>query len=287
MARRRQEPPHLRRGRPSLRQHANPIYLWGGAGLFLALWYLTPVSDWIVSVVLSTVPLSSDVELGKAAWRDMRKTHKLVRDEWGVKRVGQQLVQQAAVDDMEMEWSFGVVHANVVNAYCFPGGIVRVSDSLLRKLDLTQGELAALLGHEIGHVLHRHAQRRIIQQDLLSLVTQALLYDDEDVVDETFGQAVGELMLKSAKYLGTLSFSRKDEYQADATSWELLVASGLYQPHSLESLLAKLWSYDGSSGDSSWESTHPGTRDRIAALEAKWELMSPKEQRRLSRYPIH
>jgi predicted Zn-dependent protease len=253
----------------------------------LALWYLTPVSDWIVSVVLSTVPLSSDVELGKAAWRDMRKTHKLVRDEWGVKRVGQQLVQQAAVDDMEMEWSFGVVHANVVNAYCFPGGIVRVSDSLLRKLDLTQGELAALLGHEIGHVLHRHAQRRIIQQDLLSLVTQALLYDDEDVVDETFGQAVGELMLKSAKYLGTLSFSRKDEYQADATSWELLVASGLYQPHSLESLLAKLWSYDGSSGDSSWESTHPGTRDRIAALEAKWELMSPKEQRRLSRYPIH
>lgn len=233
MAGRRQEPPHLRRRRPSLRQHANPIYLWGGADLFLSLWYLTPVSDWIVSVVLSTVSLSSDVELGKAAWRDMRKTHKLVRDEWGVKQVGQQLVQQAAVDDMEMEWSFGVVHANVVNAYCFPGGIVRVSDSLLRKLDLTQGELAALLGHEIGHVLHRHAQRRIIQQDLLSLVTQALLYDDEDVVDETFGQAVGELMLKSAKYLGRLSFSRKDEYQADVTSWELLVSSGLYQPHSL------------------------------------------------------
>jgi hypothetical protein len=77
---------------------------------------------------------------------------------------------------------------------------------------------------------------------------------------------------------------QKNESEQSMT-WELLVASGMYQPHSLESLLGKLWNYDGTSGHISWESTDPGTRDRIAALEAKWDLISPKEQRKLSRYP--
>lgn len=279
------EEPYLRRGQPLLQRH-NPLYVWGGAGVLLVVWFLTPLSDWVVSLILSTVPLESDVELGREAWKDMKKQYRPVRDMWGVKRIGHSLLQQATVDTHEMEWSFGVVHAPIVNAFCFPGGVVRVTDSLLYKLDLTEGEIAALLGHEIGHVLHRHSQRRIIQQNLLSLVTKALVYDDEDDVDETFGQAVGELMLKSAMSLGSLSFSRKDEYQADAASWELLVASGIYQPHSLQSMLSKLWSYDGSSGDTSWESTHPGTRDRIAALEVKWDLLSVGEQKRLSRYPV-
>ena len=205
---------------------------------------------------------------------------------WGVKRIGFRLLQQAGVDELAMEWSFGVAHAPMVNAFCFPGGVMRVTDSLLYKLDLTEGEIAALLGLEIGHVLNRHSQRRIIQQNLVKLVIDALVYDDQDGDDESFGQAVGELMLKSATYLGSLSFSRKDEYEADATSWELLVASGIYQPHALQSMLSTLWSYDGSSGDTSWESTHPGTRDRIAALQVKWDLLSTREQKRLAHYPI-
>lgn len=284
--RRSNQRPHLRCGRPGLLHHTNPLYIWGGVGILLVVWFLTPLSDWVVSMVLTTVPLEADVELGREAWRDMKKKYRPVRDMWGIRRIGHTLIEQAGVDQMEMEWSFSVVRAPMVNAFCFPGGGVRITDSLLNKLHLTEGEIAALIGHEIGHILHRHSQRRIIQQHFLSLVTKALVYDDEDDVDESFGQAVGEIMLQSANYLGTLSFSRKDEYQADATSWELLVASGMYQPHALQSMLSKLWSYDGSSGDTSWESTHPGTRDRIAALEAKWDLLSVGEQKRLSRYPI-
>lgn len=288
--RRNQQQPHFRRGRPAALQHVSPLYLWSGVAIVLLLWFLTPFSDWVVSLVLSTVPIQADVELGKEAWKDLRKKYKPVRDMWGVKRIGHELLKETniLIDNEELEWSFGVVHApKVVNAFCFPGGIVRVTDSLLYQLDLTEAEIAALLGHEIGHVLHRHSQRKVIQQHLLSLVTRALVYDDQDEVDESFGEAVGELMLNSATYLGTLSFSRKDEYQADATSWELLVASKRYQPHALQSMLSKLWSYDGSSGDTSWESTHPGTRDRIAALQLKWDLLSTREQKRLLHYPVH
>lgn len=286
----RQQQSHLRRGQPLFR-HTNPIYLWASVGILLIVWFLTPLSDFIVGIVVETVPIEMDVELGQQAWRDLRKKYKPIRDLWGIKRIGHLLLEKAGIDDEHyeagMQWSFGVVHAPlIVNAFAFPGGIVKVTDSLLYKLDLTEGEIAALLGHEIGHVLHRHSQKRIIQQHLVSLVTKALVYEDNDDVDESFGQAIGELMLSSATYLGGLSFSRKDEYQADAAAWDLLVASGMYQPHSLQTMLAKLWSYEGSSGDTSWESTHPGTKDRIAALQLKWELLPKSEQKRLSQYPV-
>ena len=83
---------------------------------------MTPLSDWIVSVVLSTVPLSSDVELGKEAWRDMKEKAQACSRRMGSQsRVGQQLVQHTALDDMDdMEWSFSVVHANVVQCLLPP-----------------------------------------------------------------------------------------------------------------------------------------------------------------------
>lgn len=57
-----------------------------------------------------------------------------------------------------------------VNAFVLPGGVVCVTSALLRKLALTKGELAALLCHEMGHVLHRHSQARILQQQMLTTI---------------------------------------------------------------------------------------------------------------------
>lgn len=52
-----------------------------------------------------------------------------------------------------------------------------------------------------------------------------------------------------------------------------------FHPKSLKSLLQKLWRLQGGSGTTSWESTHPGTRDRIDALQKKWEALSFMERR--------
>eukprot|EP00979_Chaetoceros_neogracilis_P017608 scaffold10260_cov266-Chaetoceros_neogracile.AAC.21 len=54
------------------------------------------------------------------------------------------------------QWSFEVVSAPEVNAFALSGGVVRVTDSLLIRLDLPKGEIAGLLAHESGHVSHRH-----------------------------------------------------------------------------------------------------------------------------------
>ena len=77
--------------------------------------------------------------------------------------------------------------SQIVNAFALPGGIVRVTDSLLQNLALTDGELAALLGHEMGHILHRHSQKRAVKNKLLSTIWGAFVYEDNDGYDESFG----------------------------------------------------------------------------------------------------
>jgi Zn-dependent protease with chaperone function len=194
----------------------------------------------------------------------------------------------------------------MINAFALPGGVVRVTDALLERLEPTQGELAALLGHEMGHVVSRHSQARMIQQGLLQYLLKAVLYEDGDDVQETFGEAVGELLTKSAAWLGQQKFSRRDEYQADAVSWDLLVdEANAYNPKSLHSILSKLWSLEQDAGDKSrrkdsespwdrdflasvtaWSRTHPATEDRLAALEVKWNQLTSKVRRRLARNPV-
>jgi Zn-dependent protease with chaperone function len=250
---------------------------------FLGLWYLTPVSDWITNAVLVFVPIEADIDLGREAWRSM--DYRSVQDRWGVHRIGHELVSKLSQDlnsaNEEMPWSFGVIHADFVNAFALPGGIVRVTDALLEQLQLSDAELAALIGHEMGHVLHRHSQARVLKEKLITYLLQAVFYEDNDGYEETFGEAVGELLLKSATFLGKQSFSRKNEYEADATAWQLLGTSRHYSPQAVESLLQKLWDLQGGSGETAWESTHPGTADRIEALKVKWEELPLGERRRL------
>lgn len=250
------------------------------AGLvgFLGLWYLTPVSDYVVNTVLVFVPIESDIELGREAWRNMN--YPVVADQWNVKRIGFELVSELD-SEQSMPWSFDVIHADFVNAFALPGGIVRVTDTLLRQLKLSDAELAALIGHEMGHVLHRHSQARLLKEQVMTYVLKAVIYEDNDGYEESFGEAVGELLLQSAKFLGKQSFSRKNEYQADAVAWKLLAESRDFSPKAVEGLLQKLWNLSGGAGTTSWDSTHPGTKDRIEALKVKWDDLSPREQRQL------
>lgn len=312
-------PPRRRQPRPrgqhrfSVKQQ---LTLCAAALASLAVWYLTPVSVYITDIVLEQIPVSADIELGQQAVAEFPYPT-VYQAHWTplVRQVGNELVltrqKQSRLhhpQDYLYQWDFGVVHTKLVNAFALPGGVVRVTDALLELLEPTKGELAALLGHEMGHVVSRHSQARMIQQELLQYLFKAVLYEDGDDVQETFGQAVGELLTKSAAWLGQQRFSRRDEYQADAVSWELLVdESNAYNPQSLHSILTKLWSLEQDAGTKSrrgkdfestswdrdllasvtaWSQTHPATEDRLAALEDKWNQLSSKERRRLSRNPI-
>mmetsp|Transcript_30170 Transcript_30170/g.51363 ORF Transcript_30170/g.51363 Transcript_30170/m.51363 type:complete len:340 (+) Transcript_30170:158-1177(+) len=278
------------------------IFLVACVASILAIWFFTPISDYIATWILWTVPVDSDVDLGRAALVSLEQQYPPVIDRWGVQRIGFELVKasshstnqniNAAFENIrQYKWDFGVVHApKIVNAFALPGGIVRVTDTLLRTLSLTDAELAALISHEMGHVLHRHTQKRAVKTRLLSTIWEAFVYEDHDGYEESFGEAVAEGLWNSASYLGGLAFSRADEYQADDAAWELLSSTyqstyhghdrtRKYSPKSVRRLLQKLWDYQGGSGETSWESTHPGTRDRMDALDKKWNKLMWAQKR--------
>ena len=258
------------------------LLLWAGLAGVLAIWFLTPASDYITTYLLSIVPIESDIEMGIQAWNSMKQDYRSVPDIWRVQEVGHRLVRALPNEEQQaLVWDFGVIHATFVNAFALPGGIVRITDALLHQLQLSEGELAALIGHEMGHVVHRHCQVRMLKEQLFGYLTKAILYEDNDDDRESFGEAIGELLLKSAAFVGAQRFSRNDEYEADATSWDLLIESRRYSPKAMQSLLQKLWDVNGGSGETSWESTHPGTKDRIAALQLKWNELPTFQRNKL------
>ena len=280
------------------------LFLLAWIALILVLWFLTPLSDYCAAWILWTVPIESDVELGRKSLVTLERKFPPVVDRWEVKRIGSELVKAGSIASVDnqygddifrniplFQWDFGVVHApQLINAFALPGGIVRVTDSLLQVLDLTDGELAALLGHEMGHVLHRHSQKRVVKNRLLATIWEAFMHDDlDDTREESFGEAVAKGLWKSASFLGELAFSRSDEYEADEAAWDLLASTyhaktgrkrRQYHPKSVRGLLRKLWDYQGGTGSTTWESTHPGTRDRIKVLENKWNGLSPLEKKK-------
>ncbi len=283
------------------------LFLVACIAIVLFLWYMTPLSDYCASLILWTVPVESDVALGRESLLSLERKYPQVPDRWGVKSIGSELVKSGRIsaedgrdenhlfDNIHLyHWDFGVVHApQVVNAFALPGGVVRVTDTLLRVLDLTDGELAALIGHEMGHVLHRHSQKRVVKNRLLTTIWEAFTFDDEDNTNEkSFGQAVGEGLWKSASFLGDMAFSRADEYQADEVAWDILASTYSnyhgqryirhYHPRNVRRLLEKLWDFQGGFGSTTWESTHPGTKDRIKALEEKWDKLNFFDKRKFT-----
>ena len=274
------------------------------AAASFAIWYGTPVSNWITDLLLVQIPIEQDVMLGQAALRGF--DYQTAYDSYWtplVQSVGRELVhtyrRETKYDD-PYQWHFAIVRADFINAFALPGGTIRVTSALLQTLKPSRAEVAALLGHEMGHVLHRHSQARILQHQLLQNVLEAVLSDDSGGASggrtrETFGHSLGKLLYRSAQWLGDQRFSRRDEYQADATSWDLLVLSDRYNPQALHSLLAKLGRQEDEYGKgpkdhpltraiSEWSRTHPATKDRLKALDQKWKALPTQERRRLTRY---
>jgi hypothetical protein len=94
---------------------------------------------------------------------------------------------------------------------------------------------------------------------------------------KTFGRAAGELLTISAAWLGQQRSSRRDEYQADAVSWELMVdETNAYNPQSLHSILTKLWSLEQDAGNKSRRDKDSESstwdRDLLASVKA-WSRM--------------
>jgi len=164
----------------------------------------------------------------------------------------------------DWNWQVNLIGSDQVNAFCMPGGKIAFFHGILNKLNLTDDEVAMVMGHEIAHALREHARERMgksMATNTLSKIGGALasvyLGVDPRVTDAVAMQGANLINLK---------FSREDESEADLVGMELAARAG-YNPRAGVSLWQKM-SAANKGAPPQWMSTHPSGSTRIKDIEA-------------------
>lgn len=225
-----------------------------------------------VGVQRSQLMLVSEQELEKAAQQSYaqvlekaRKAGKLDRDPAmvaRVRRIVQRLIPQTRVfrpDAPRWHWEVHVIDSDELNAWCMPGGKIVVYSGLIKKLKLTDDELAAILGHEIAHALREHARERTSQALAANLAL--------DLGAAFLGLDSGSRQLAGTLYQVTvgLPFSRLHEQEADRIGVELAARAG-YDPYAAVRVWEKM-ARVSKRNPPEWLSTHPSHTSRIKDLK--------------------
>lgn len=193
-----------------------------------------------------------------------------------VTRIGERMATAAGLGG---RCTFTVVDSEAINAFTAPPGCyVYVTRGLLAILN-SEGELAAVLGHELGHVAARHAQKQQSQEAITGLAAAL-------VGAATKSDLAGSVARRAAQ-LGALSYSRSQEYEADSLSIRYLPEAG-YAPRALPDVLGDLEREDafsalltgrgGQSATPRWARTHPLTADRILRAAQQSEAAAPGDR---------
>lgn len=169
-------------------------------------------------------------------------------------------------------WEVNVLTSKDLNAWCMPGGKIAVFTGLIEQLQVSDDELAAVMGHEIAHALREHGREKASQSTGLGLATTlgSMLLGAYAGVDPGLAKNV----LGS---VGDLAFMRPNsrvmEQEADRIGVELAARAG-YDPHAAITLWEKLERVsDGQPPQ--WLSTHPSHESRIADLRGYAERVQP------------
>lgn len=173
-----------------------------------------------------------------------------------VRTIGARIVKAANVGNEK--WEFAVINDDTPNAFALPGGHVAVNAGLFKVVE-NDDQLAAVMGHEIGHVMAHHAAERVSQQ---MLQAQGLKVLEVASGSPMLAQAAGA----AATVALTLPYSRTQEAEADEIGLMNMARAG-YDPRQAITLWQNM---ERASKGSTMEflSTHPAADTRIANLEA-------------------
>ncbi|MDY6890914.1 MAG: M48 family metallopeptidase [Pseudomonadota bacterium] len=164
------------------------------------------------------------------------------------------------------EWELVVFKDEAVNAFALPGGKIGVYTGMLEVAD-NQHQLAAVIGHEVAHVLAQHSNARMSQQQLTQLGIMATSVALADRVDSKTQQAAILALGLGAQYGILLPYSRKHESEADLLGQELMAQAG-FDPREAVTLWQKM-AQRGEAAPPELLSTHPAPTTRIQRLETQ------------------
>jgi predicted Zn-dependent protease len=175
-----------------------------------------------------------------------------------VQRIGERLVRQSMAAKSPYKFSFSVLaDPRTVNAFALPGGPIFITEGMLRVLR-TEGEVAAVLGHEIGHVIARHASERIAKEQLTQGLLGAVAVGSGDYSTVQIGQMVGGMV--------NMKYGREDELESDALGLRIVAEAG-YDPRAMLGVMEALAKASKSARQPEFLSSHPAPENRAARIQ--------------------
>jgi predicted Zn-dependent protease len=166
----------------------------------------------------------------------------------------------------ETEWPFEchlLADEETVNAFALPGGQMFLTAALYERLE-TEGQLAGVMAHEMGHVVARHSAQRIAKMELTQGLTGAVViatYDPDNPRSQGSAQIaalIGQLV--------NMKFGREDELQSDRLAVQYMAEAG-YDPRSLIRMMEILAEASEGNRPPEFFSTHPNPENRIARIQ--------------------
>lgn len=203
-------------------------------------------------------------QMGAETWARIKAESK-PSDDAGMQRalevVGGRLL--ATAGEAPENWEMVVFEGEEANAFALPGGKIGVYEGIFQFMD-NDAQLAAVVGHEIGHNQARHASQRISASTVTDFGVQAL-GAALAIGNVGYANEIAALLGAGAQYGVLMPYSRDQELEADRLGLMLMARAG-YDPREA----AQLWRNMSAAGGRSPEflSTHPAPESRIRQIEA-------------------
>ena len=225
-----------------------------------------PVTGEVQHVDLSP---QQEVALGLQAAPEMAQQHGGLHPDAEaqavVDRVGRRIVERSAARDSPYQYEFHVLaDEDMINAFALPGGQVFITAGLLKRMQ-TEGQLAGVLGHEIGHVVARHGAEHLAKARLTQGLTGAAVlatYDPENPASRN-SAAVAALIGN----LVNMRFGRNDELESDKLGVRF-TAEADYDPRAMLEVMRVLAESASGPRPPEFFSTHPNPERRVERIQA-------------------
>lgn len=175
----------------------------------------------------------------------------------------------------KFDWKMTVFKNDELNAWAMPGGKIAFYTGIVDKLKLTDGEIAAIMGHEMTHALHEHGKNKVGQKILTNMAAQIGTQIILDKKPDTNPELVGLGMDILGTYGITLPYSRSLEEEADEGGMMLMAQAG-YHPAAAVRVWEKMNQENDQNGFiSAITSTHPTNNARIENLKRLLPTVMP------------
>jgi beta-barrel assembly-enhancing protease len=191
-----------------------------------------------------------------------------------VAEVGAKLVRSspAVRSPYANNFNFYLLDDEVVNAFALPGGQIFITTTLFDQLQ-NEAQLAGVLGHEIGHVIHRHSAQHMAKSQLGQSIVGAVAVGASGDSDGRFAAAAAQM----ANQMLQMKYGREDESQSDSTGIDYMAKAG-YDPREMAGVMEVLKKASGGRGGPEFLQSHPLPENRLQEIKRIVAEKYPPEQ---------